>query len=335
MSPSSSFSSSSPQSVRDSCSSRDSHKSSMSARSSQEEGGPLPAAHELASPPEATVRRPLPPSSLKGRRGQARTHSMEQERGKEGRRRVEEEGSTEVDLRAGCTTQSSASFTSEELRQSRKELGRSPEIEKEISFGGEEVGRSRKAQEAAHRSPITELRGSPEAAPLPRRRSPDAPLPRHGLPEGPRRRSPDAPHRRSPELSNFTSEELRLSRKELSLNRNPDISFALGEKALYELARVPAPREVLTDLEDWERLSVLETSSRSSGLRRSPLEPLEPPGDPQQLDTLNRPEKEVVRRRGPPPGGESTLNLVLKWPRAAAPRGEQRGAGGAPAERRW
>ena len=138
-----------------------------------------------------------------------------------------DEGCLETELRAGCKTQSSTSFTSEELRLSRKELGRSPE-EKEISFPSE-----------------------PET-----------------------RRERKETVRRSPE-ENYTAEELRLSRKELG--RPPEISFALGEAALYSLARVPPPREILQELEDWERLSVLEQIS-------------------------SKPEKEGVRRRGPPPG---------------------------------
>ena len=186
-----------------------------------------------------------------------RTHSMEQERGQETvRRRQPDEGSLEAELlrRAqpdessleaellrSAAGQSSASFTSEELRHSRKELGRSPEMEKEISFA---------AVEERQRGIGRKL---------------------------------DV---RSPELG-FTSEELRLSRK--GLEQNPEISFALGEKALYALARVPAPRELLTDLEDWERLSVLCPSSRDS--------------DHSVLEEKPRPpEKEVVRRRGPPPG---------------------------------
>ena len=172
-----------------------------------------------------------------------RTHSMEQERGQETpRRRQPDEDSLEAELlRRAQPDESSASFTSEELRHSRKELGRSPEMEKEISFAAVEERQ-------------------------------------RGL-----GRKLDV---RSPEVG-FTSEELRLSRK--GLEQNPEISFALGEKALYALARVPAPRELLTDLEDWERLSVLCPSSRDS--------------DHSVLEEKPRPpEKEVVRRRGPPPG---------------------------------
>ena len=168
---------------------------------------------------------------------------MEQERGQETpRRRQPDEDSLEAELlRRAQPDESSASFTSEELRHSRKELGRSPEMEKEISFAAVEERQ-------------------------------------RGL-----GRKLDV---RSPEVG-FTSEELRLSRK--GLEQNPEISFALGEKALYALARVPAPRELLTDLEDWERLSVLCPSSRDS--------------DHSVLEEKPRPpEKEVVRRRGPPPG---------------------------------
>ena len=209
---------------------RSSQDSALHYRSSQEDSLPAlqPVPGHCSPPASEAPRRPiLPPSSLKGRR-QARADSLEQERAaaaSEARRR-REAPSLEAELRSGDICQSSVSLTSEELRQSRKELVRSPELEKEISFTEAELVRSR------------------------------------------------ADLHRSLETS-FTSEELRLSRKELG--RPPEISFALGEAALYALARVPAPREVLTDLEDWERLSVLEAAP-------------------------SRPEKEVVRRRGPPPG---------------------------------
>ena len=177
---------------------------------------------------------------------------MEQERGQETpRRRQPDEDSLEAELLRRAQPdessleaellRSAAGQSSEELRQSRKDLGRSPEMEKEISFAAVEERQ-------------------------------------RGL-----GRKLDV---RSPEVG-FTSEELRLSRK--GLEQNPEISFALGEKALYALARVPAPRELLTDLEDWERLSVLCPSSRDS--------------DHSVLEEKPRPpEKEVVRRRGPPPG---------------------------------
>ena len=255
------------QSVRDSCSSRDSHKSSASARSSQEEPA---SSQERASPPNPEPRRPaLPPSSLKGRRNHARTYSVEKELGAgiEGRRR-REEASLESELRGPYKAPSSASFTSEELRLSRKELGRSPEIEKEISFAVEELQRGRK--EVHHRSAESnfiaeELRMSRKELEEELNQSRKELEEELLLSRKEIHCSPD---------TKFTSEELRLSRK--SLGHDHEIAFALGEKALYALAAVPAPREVLTDLEDWERLS--------------------------ELEAVVRPEKEVVRRRGPPPG---------------------------------
>ena len=167
------------------------------------------------------------------------------------RRAQPDESSLEAELLRSAAGQSSASFTSEELRHSRKELGRSPEMEKEISFAAVEDRQRRK---------------------------------------------------RSPEVG-FTSEELRLSRK--GLEQNPEISFALGEKALYALARVPAPRELLTDLEDWERLSVLCPSSRDS--------------DHSVLEEKSRPpEKEVVRRRGPPPGKKKQIKIPFMFGEASS-----------------
>ena len=188
---------------------------------------------------------------------------MEQERGQETprRRQQPEEGSLEADLVRRAQPDEN-SLEAELLRSAAS-----------ASFTSDELRHGRK--EAASRSPDTEKEISFAA-----------------VEERQRGRKLDVG---SPEIG-FTSEELRLSRK--GLEQDPEISFALGEKALFALARVPAPRELLTDLEDWERLSVLCPSSRDS--------------DHSVLEEKTRPpEKEVVRRRGPPPG--ETRLIILYY----------------------
>ena len=193
---------------------------------------------------------------------------MEQERGQETprRRQQPEEGSLEADLVRRA--QPDENSLEAELLRSAAVTGHSS-----ASFTSEELRHGRK--EATSRSPDTEKEISFAA-----------------VEERQRGRKLDVG---SPEIG-FTSEELRLSRK--GLEQDPEISFALGEKALFALARVPAPRELLTDLEDWERLSVLCPSSRDS--------------DHSVLEEKTRPpEKEVVRRRGPPPG--ETRLIILYY----------------------
>ena len=193
---------------------------------------------------------------------------MEQERGQETprRRQQPEEGSLEADLVRRA--QPDENSLEAELLRSAAVTGHSS-----ASFTSDELRHGRK--EAASRSPDTEKEISFAA-----------------VEERQRGRKLDVG---SPEIG-FTSEELRLSRK--GLEQDPEISFALGEKALLALARVPAPRELLTDLEDWERLSVLCPSSRDS--------------DHSVLEEKTRPpEKEVVRRRGPPPGETRLIILYF------------------------
>ena len=185
---------------------------------------------------------------------------MEQERGQETprRRQQPEEGSLEADL---------------VRRAQPDENSLEAELLRSAAVTSDELRHGRK--EAGSRSPDTEKEISFAA-----------------VEERQRGRKLDVI---SPEIG-FTSEELRLSRK--GLEQDPEISFALGEKALFALARVPAPRELLTDLEDWERLSVLCPSSRDS--------------DHSVLEEKTRPpEKEVVRRRGPPPG--ETRLIILYY----------------------
>jgi hypothetical protein len=182
------------------------------------------------------------------------------------RRRGPEEGSLEAELRSSCIAPASP-FASEELAELRQRSSAQA-----AALPLEEPGPRPGRKEPVCRSPEVEKEIT-FAAEEPRGRKEPA-------------RSPDTWYGGGLP----TSEELRLSRKEVG--RNPEISFALGEQALYALARVPAPRELLTDLEDWERLSVLEAA--------------QPPA---------RPEKEVVRRRGPPPGPPSpplSLHVLLQ-----------------------